>query len=87
MFHRPVVAHRRTDFLSVLVLVVGFAFLLTLAFQAQAAYERCPAPGADGQHEAAMLDSGTLLNTGAARCPIDSTSPSWASAIWGAFTR
>jgi hypothetical protein len=87
MFHRHLGAHRRTDFLSVLVLVVGCAFLLTVAFQAQASYERCPAPGTDARYETAVLDSGTLVNTGAARCRNDSTSASWASAIWGAFTR
>jgi hypothetical protein len=87
MFHRPVVAHRRTDFLSALVLVVGCAFLLTLAFQAQAGHDRCPPAAADARHETAMLDSATLVNTGAARCRTDSTSASWASAIWGAFTR
>lgn len=82
MFHRHTAGPRRTDFLSVLVLVVGVAFLLTVAFQAHAALDPC----ADAQAEAAVLDSSPLLNTGALACRTESTSASWVSAIWGAFT-
>jgi hypothetical protein len=88
MFQRHEVSYRRTDFLSVLVVVVGFALLLTLALQAkaQAGDEPCR-PRADVQQDAPVLDSAPLLSTGAARCLTESTSASWASAIWGAFTR
>jgi hypothetical protein len=35
MFHRHSSRHRRADFLGVMVWVVGFALLLTVAVQAQ----------------------------------------------------
>ena len=89
MFHRHAIHHRRTDFLGVLVFVVGLAFLLTLAFQARAAYvyDRCETAGDIGQRQAAMLDSTPSNDGGYARCQTGSTSASWASAIWGASTR
>jgi hypothetical protein len=89
MFHRHAVHHRRTDFLSALVVVVGLAFLLTVALQAQAGYrdDRCHIAAANGQRHAPVLDSAPSIEGGYLRCQTSSTSASWASAIWGAFTR
>ena len=88
MFQRHPVSYRRTDFLSVLVFVVGFALVLTLALQAkaQAGDEPC-LRAIDAQQDAPVLDSAPLLSAGATRCLTESTSASWASAIWGVFTR
>ena len=89
MFQRHAVPHRRTDFLSALVVVVGLAFLLTVALQAHAAYapEGCPAAVVDGQRQAPVLDFAPSNEGEYLRCQTGSMSASWASAIWGAFTR
>lgn len=85
MFARQPVRYRRTDFLSVLLLVVGLALTLTVAMQADAANDPCRGP-IHAQQGGPVLDSTPLLSTGAKRCRSESTSASWASAIWGVFT-
>lgn len=89
--------HKRTDFLSTVVVAVLLAFALTLSAQVQAqSPSTVKLPGLDctalktgehGQRRAPVLGSRGLRDSGESRCRKESLSALRVLGIWAVFTR